>query len=150
MRTRRMDGAEREGVVQLWHTTKRAAYPYLELEQRYTLEQNRRFFRERIAPRCDVWVAEQERALVGFLAICGSYIDRLYVHPERQRKGIGTALIERAKELSPRGLELHTHQKNVQACAFYEAHGFRAVHYGLSPPPESEPDVEYHWRPGER
>jgi hypothetical protein len=24
---------------------------------------------------------------------------------------------------------------------------FRAVRFGVSPPPESEPDVEYHWTP---
>ena len=49
--------------------------------------------------------------------------------------------------LYPDGLELHTHQENVIACAFYEKHGFRAVKFGISPSPESVPDVEYHWRP---
>ena len=29
----------------------------------------------------------------------------------------------------------------------YETHGFGAVKFGVSPPPESAPDVEYHWRP---
>jgi ribosomal protein S18 acetylase RimI-like enzyme len=51
-------------------------------------------------------------------------------------------------QLSPNGLELHTHQENESACAFYEKHGFAAVKYGISPAPESVPDVEYHWRPG--
>jgi hypothetical protein len=31
----------------------------------------------------------------------------------------------------------------------YEGQGFVAVKYGLSPAPESAPDVEYHWRPGQ-
>ena len=31
--------------------------------------------------------------------------------------------------------------------AFYEKHGFRAVRFVVSPPPESEPDVEYQLRP---
>jgi len=56
-------------------------------------------------------------------------------------------LIHHAKKLFPYGLELHTHQKNIAACRFYEKHGFVAVRFGISPPPESEPDVEYHWRP---
>jgi GNAT superfamily N-acetyltransferase len=84
----------------------------------------------------------------GFLAIQGSYIDRLYVLPDVQRVGIGAALIKRAMELSPTGLELHTHQRNMAARSFYEKHGFVSVHFGVSPAPESEPDVEYHWRPG--
>jgi hypothetical protein len=29
----------------------------------------------------------------------------------------------------------------------YERHGFKAVKFGTSPPPESAPNVEYHWRP---
>jgi hypothetical protein len=28
-----------------------------------------------------------------------------------------------------------------------EHHGFKAVQFGISPSPESAPDVEYHWRP---
>jgi ribosomal protein S18 acetylase RimI-like enzyme len=77
----------------------------------------------------------------------GTYIDRLYVDPCAWRKGWGTQLVHFAKHISPRGLELHTHQANVVARAFYERHGFRAVKFGLSPSPESAPDVEYHWRP---
>jgi hypothetical protein len=34
------------------------------------------------------------------------------------------------------------------ARSFYEKQGFVAVYSGVSPPPESEPDVEYRWRPG--
>lgn len=40
-----------------------------------------------------------------------------------------------------------THQKNSKARAFYEKWGLTAVRFGMSPPPESEPDVEYQWRP---
>ena len=85
--------------------------------------------------------------VVAYLAMQGTYIDRLYVDPCEWRKGWGTHLVNFAKQLSPSGLELHTHQANVAARALYERHGFRAVKFGLSPAPESAPDVEYHWRP---
>src|SRR5206468_2864242 len=111
------------------------------------LAQNERFLRERIVPVCDIWVAEVHGSTLAFLAMKGSYIDRLYVHPSHQRSGIGGLLLLKAKAVSPGGLELHTHQQNVSARAFYEKHGFVAVKFGISPPPESEPDVEYHWRP---
>ncbi len=142
-----MVASESTEVVKLWHLTKKAAYSYLPLEQSRTLEADSEFFHSVIVPRCDVWVADRENALVGFLAIKGSYIDRLYVSPDAQRIGIGEALLKQAMRLSPAGLELHTHQKNLVARAFYEKHGFFAVKFGVSPPPESEPDVEYHWRP---
>ena len=136
-----------EPVVDLWHATQLDAYPYLPLTQSYTREDHLRFFRERIVPNCAIWIADDDRGLAGFLAVNGSYVDRLYIHPTRQRAGAGTALICKAKELSPRGLELHTHQENTPACAFYEKHAFKAVKFGISPPPESVADVEYHWRP---
>ena len=144
---RRMIESESGAVVELWHDTKRHAYPYLPLEQRRTLLEDSDFFHQNLLPRFEIWVAEQQGRLAGFLAIRASYIDRLYVLPEVQRLGIGTALLRLAMSLSPDGLELHTHQKNLVARRFYERHGFRAIRFGVSPPPENEPDVEYHWRP---
>jgi len=84
--------------------------------------------------------------VVGYLAMQDAYIDRLYVDPMEQRRGWGSRLIELAKRMHPMGLRLHTHQANHPARAFYERHGFRAVRFGVSPPPESAPDVEYAWR----
>ena len=136
-----------EGVVELWHETQLDAYPYLPLTQSYTRQDHLRFFRKRIVPNCAIWIATDYEELAGFLALNGSYVDRLYIHPMRQRTGLGTALIRKAMQLSPDGLELHTHQQNESACTFYEKHGFAAVGFGISPAPESVPDVEYHWRP---
>ncbi|PZC50358.1 MAG: Ribosomal protein S18 acetylase RimI [Chloroflexi bacterium] len=138
---------ETDAVVRLWHATTRVAYPYLPTEQAHTLDDARAFFRDHIAPTHDLFVAEADGALLGYMALKGSYIDRLYIHPDVQRSGAGTALLVTARARSPHELALHTHQQNTQACAFYEKHGFVAVKYGISPPPESAPDVEYHWRP---
>jgi len=135
-------------LVALWHETKRRAYPYLPTEQAYDLATDAAFFRSRIAPRCAIWLAVEAEELLGFLALEADYLDRLYVHPAHQRRGVGGALMEQAKALSPGGLRLHTHQQNVSGCAFYEKHGFRPLRYGTSGPPESAPDVEYGWRPG--
>lgn len=142
-----MAESELRAVAELWHVTKKDAHPYLRLEQERTLEEDFTFFREKLVSRYEIWVAELGGQLAGFLAIQGSHVDRLYVLPSAQRAGVGAVLIKHAMKLSPTGLELHTHQKNLAARRFYEKHGFMAVHFGISPAPESEPDVEYHWRP---
>lgn len=147
MRIRLMEEDDVEGVVRVWHASGLLAYPFIERWQRFTLELARSVFREEIASACEIWVAEAGDEIVGYLALRGSYVDRLYVGPNHQRRGIGTALLKFAMLRSPAGLELHTHEKNTPARAFYEQHGFVAVKFGLSPPPENEPDVEYHWRP---
>jgi len=147
MLIRPMTPGDFDGVIDTWRESKRVVYTFLPLEQMRSREDDELFFRERISTHCDLWLAEVAGEVVAFMAIDGSYIDRLYVHAGHLRRGIGTALMLKAKALSPAGLELHTNQKNVAACAFYERHGFRAVKFGISPPPENEPDVEYHWRP---
>src|SRR5262249_53309284 len=144
---RPMTSDDVEAVVRVWHASGQRAYPFIDLWQRFTLDEARRVFREVIVSSCSVWVAETGHEIVGYLAHRSSYLDRLYVAPDHQGRGIGGALLAHAMQQSPHGLELHTHQKNAQARAFYEKRGFVAVRFGVSPPPENEPDVEYHWRP---
>ena len=136
-----------EAVVRLWNATKRDTYDFIPQEQGRSVADDDAFFREHILPRCAIWIAVERNHVVGFLAMATSYVDRLYVHPGAQRRGVGTALLAKAIEVSPGGIELHTHQKNTKARAFYDKAGLTAVRFGITPPPESEPDVEYHWRP---
>jgi len=137
-------------VIGVWHRSGQAAYPYLPTWQALTLERAGEIFRAVIQPRCTIWVGTRHGDVVAFLALAASYIDRMYVDPAEWRRGWGTAFILLAKRLNPGGLELHTHQENLAARRLYEKHGFTAVKFGVSPPPESAPDVEYRWRPNGR
>ena len=131
----------------LWHGSGQAAYTYLPTWQSFILDHARQVFQDVIVGRCDIWVGTLDARVVAYLAMHGSYIDRLYVDPSEWRRGWGTRFVEFAKAHSPGGLELHTHQQNQAARTLYEKHDFTAVKFGISPPPESAPDVEYHWRP---
>ncbi len=135
---------EVEAVVRLWRRARDASQPWLEARMGHTPDDDLRFFEDTIARENDVWVAVDGEVL-GFLAISGERLGWLYVDPAAQRRGVGTALLDRAKALSPEGLTLFTHQRNEGARAFYERRGFLAVRFGVSPPPESEPDVLYRW-----
>jgi GNAT superfamily N-acetyltransferase len=134
-----------DDVVRLWRESKLEAYPYVEAQQRHTRQEDDDHFRAVVCVECAVWVADEGGRLVGMLAIKGDYIDQLFVAVGEQRRGIGAALLEQARRLSPGGLRLHTFQRNARARAFYEKQGFAAVGFGISPAPESEPDVEYVW-----
>jgi putative acetyltransferase len=144
---RQFEDADEDAVVDVWHRAGEAAYRFLPTWQALTLEQAREVFHTVIRPRCTIWVGTLDDEVVAYMGMNGSYIDRLYVDPREWRAGWGTRFVVLAKQLSPQGLELHTHQENHAARALYEKHGFRAVAFGVSPPPESAPDVEYHWRP---
>jgi len=141
-----MRAEEIEDVVRVWRRARDDSQPWLEARMGHTAEDDLRFFRGTIARENDVWVAV-EGEVAGFLAIAGERLGWLYVDPVSQRRGIGTALLDKAKALSPAGLTLFTHQQNQRARAFYERRGLRAVRFGVSPVPESEPDVLYRWNP---
>src|SRR5260370_18039498 len=99
-------------TVRLWHASKRDAFPYVEVQQRYAMAADMAFLGAIVAAECVVWLAEVEGHLAGLLAIKDDYIDQLFVAVERQRQGVGTALLQKAREHSPRGLRLSTFQKN--------------------------------------
>jgi len=134
-----------DDLVARWHETNRVSYPYVEERLGHTLEDARAFFRAQIVPACSVWIAERGENLVGLIAVESPWIRQLSVFPEHQRRGIGTALLQKARECSPAELRLFTFRRNDKARAFYEKHGFYVVALGASPAPEFEPDVEYRW-----
>jgi ribosomal protein S18 acetylase RimI-like enzyme len=136
-----------QAVVGVWHRSGIATYIYLPTWQAFTFDEALHVFQNHILTRCAIWLGVEGEKVVAFLAMKDAYIDRLYVEPTEFRKGWGTQLIQFAKKRSPTKLELHTHVENTPARAFYEKHGFVAVKFGISPPPELAPDVEYHWRP---
>ena len=87
--------------------------------------------------RGDVWwdTLSDDGALVAFAssfraeAAGEMKLDKLYVHPARQRLGYGAALIdhvsERASRLGCRALVLAVNKRNETAIAAYRKHGFR-------------------------
>jgi ribosomal protein S18 acetylase RimI-like enzyme len=137
--------ADFDNLVARWHETNLASYRYSDVQQRHTLADARAFFRNKLLPGCDVWVATRAGGLLGMLAFEAPWIRHFAIFPEHQRQGIGTALLERARARSPAEIRLFTFQRNAPARAFYERHGFVAVAFGISPAPELEPDVEFRW-----
>jgi ribosomal protein S18 acetylase RimI-like enzyme len=131
-----------DAVTILW----RIAREKSQREKGHFFYEDQDYFRNHILKRNRVWVVEADDRPVAFLAMENEFIDQLYIHPAYQRRGIGEALLNFARKQSPDHLWLYTLQDNVNARAFYEKNGFIAEKFGMSPPPESAPDVEYHWR----
>ncbi len=143
---RRMKPEELPGVVDVWYRSLDDSLDWLRPEQRSSEVEYRAFFRDVVAKRCELWVAERDGRILGVLAMHGDEVGRLYVDTPMQGEGVGSALLERAKALSPEELRLVTLERNEQARRFYERRGFVAYNRGRSPAPENEPDVWYSWR----
>jgi ribosomal protein S18 acetylase RimI-like enzyme len=107
-----------------------------------------RFITEVVPRDHELWVYEEDGRVVGFAALGAETLGHLYVHPDAQGRGVGTALLERTKELRPDGFTLWTFPANVRACRFYERHGLRAIEHGDgSGNEECLPDVRFEWLP---
>lgn len=117
----------------------------------HTPEDDRRYLREVVLPGMEVWVADEADGVVTGFTTLGTrdgddFMEHLYVAPEHQRRGIGTALMERAKTSRPAGFRLWVFQRNAGARDFYEHHGFRLVELSDgSGNEEKEPDALYEW-----
>ena len=144
---RRYRPADLAEVVSLWRASKRKAFPYIEAQQRYSLEDDTDHFRNVVAEECEVWLAESGGQILGLMALKDDLIDQLFVQIDAQGQGVGSALLIKARELSPSRLRAFTFQKNSAARSLFEKRGFKAVRAGFSPPPENEPDFEYAWLP---
>ena len=115
----------------------------------YTEEETRTFIRELLLPNNEVWVAEEDGRVIGFVGLGDDCVRHLWVQPEAQNRGVGTALLTVAKERRSDGLQLWVFQRNVGARRFYERHGFTLAQLtdgGRNE--EREPDALYVWKPG--
>ena len=137
-----------DAVTVLWRISREKSLPEFQLEKGHFFFEDQDYFRDHVLTENKVWVVTLDDRPVALMAMNGEFIDQLYVHPDHWRRGIGEMLLGFARERSPEHLWLYTLQVNVNARAFYETNGFVAEKFGMSPAPESEPDVEYHWRPG--
>ena len=135
-----------DAVTILWRVAREKSLPEFQRLKGHSFFEDRDYFQNRILKSNKVWVAEFEKRLLGFMAIEKDFIDHLYIDPDSWRQGTGKAMLDHAKGISPSHLWLYTLQINVNARAFYEKNGFVAEKFGVSPAPENEPDVEYHWR----
>ena len=107
------------------------------------------FVREVLLPDFEVWVAVAERRLVGFLALMApDHLGHLYLERAHTGHGLGSRLVELAKERFPGGLRLWAFESNEAAVRFYERHGFVAVDRTDGDNEERAPDVLMVW-PGQ-
>src|SRR5215475_5314682 len=76
---RKFHPADEADVVAVWHRAGVAAYTFLPTWQAFTHEQARWVFDRIIRPNCAIWVATLDERVVAYLAMKGTYIDRLYL-----------------------------------------------------------------------
>ena len=139
-RIARLDDADVDAVAALAHIVWQATYPALippaqideMLADRYAAPR----IRQQLTDDGHAWwVAKDNGAVVGFahtyLDADAAKLDKLYVHPDCQHRGIGAALLDAtetwARERGAHRVWLQVNRGNTQALAAYDKYGFRTV-----------------------
>lgn len=74
------------------------------------------------------FVAGMQEKVIGFAALESERIRSLYVHPDCQNKGIGSRLLEKLEsEAALKNIKTIFLNASLNACKFYESHGYVAV-----------------------
>ncbi|MEP6667531.1 MAG: GNAT family N-acetyltransferase [Chthoniobacter sp.] len=124
-----------------------AAMP--EMPVLHTPEEDLNFYVTSVFASAEIRVVELSDTVVGFIAFRPGWIDHFYVHPSRQRRGLGARLLAQAQAASDT-LHAWTFQCNDGARHFYEKHGFRIERQtDGSANEEKQPDILYVWQRGD-
>jgi GNAT superfamily N-acetyltransferase len=106
-----------------------------------------RHYREHVLATCEVTVAEAGGAVAGFLALdVEGWVAGLYLAPAVRGRGVGAALLDRAKAQRSGGLTLWTFVANEGARRFYARQGFVEVGRSEGENEEGLPDLLFRWR----
>lgn len=144
---RRAGPADGAGIGDVWLTSWRVTYDF---PPGHPDDDVRRWLAEELLPRHETWVAvDGDDRIVALMALSEGMVEQLYVAPDWIGRGLGSRLIDLAKDRRPGGLELWTFEANTRARRFYEHHGFVEVERtDGARTAERQPDVRYAWRPG--
>jgi GNAT superfamily N-acetyltransferase len=120
---RHLQPLDLDGISRVHWRACRVAYRFMSWS--YSEDEVRRWY----AGKLEAWdwgqVVCAGDAIVAYLAATGAHIDQLFVDPDHQRAGIGTALLGAMLERRLRPATLHVFARNAPARAFYEQFGFR-------------------------
>jgi len=78
---------------------------------------------EKYLPNSEVDIVEETDTILGFIALSENYIASIFVDIEQQGKGIGTLLLNYAKNVRTE-LKLNVYQKNDKSVNFYKSKDF--------------------------
>lgn len=93
-----------------------------------------------------VWVAARGGRIAGYARFSRQWLDDLYVLPQYQGSGVGTALLGLVKDTRPAGFCLWVFQSNIPARSFYRRHGLVELESTEgSGNEEKAPDVRMAW-----
>lgn len=130
-------------LVTLWRKSKRHALG--DYNEPHDFDDMLHYTSSVMAVEEKIILAVEGDELIGFMSTNDNWLHQLYIGVDYIGKGVGTALLNVAKQESNGHLQLYTFQCNQIAQSFYEKHEFNAVKFG-SDNEEGLADILYEWK----
>jgi putative acetyltransferase len=121
---RRYAASDEAAAIELWRRTWQRAYPDIDFSAR--LDWWRARWRNELVPTTVIMVAERDGVMSGFVTVdpATGYLDQIVVAPEAWGSWLASALLDEAKRIAPKRLDLLVNRSNARAIRFYEKNGF--------------------------
>lgn len=111
-----------DALVRLWEASVRSTHHFVSEEDILSL---RPLVRDRYLPGVELYVIRDGGGeTVGFVGLSDEVIEMLFIHPDRQGKGYGSALLDFAVREMKR-YKIDVNEQNEKAFRFYVKKGFR-------------------------
>ena len=111
-----------EEVMSIWLETNIKTHDFIEAN--YWREHFQMV--KEVLPQAEVYVDEEDGKIRGFIGITQGYIAGIFVSGDYQGQGIGSQLLDKAKDLY-KSLTLSVYTKNDRAVSFYLRKGFKII-----------------------
>ena len=124
-----------DNVMEIWLTENIKAHNFIPKEY---WEKNFEYVKK-VLPNAEIYVYLEDEKIVGFIGLNDNYIEGIFIDSKCQYKGIGTALLNKAKKLKDE-LTLSAYKKNTKAIQFYLKNEFKIVEKNID---KENDEVEY-------
>lgn len=114
---------DKQQTMNVWYNASIIAHHFLD---EAFFEQERKNLSEGNFAKVETWVYEQDRKVVGFIAMIENEVGGLFVEPDFQGRGIGRQLMDHVRQ-SREFLELEVFKDNAIGRQFYDRYGFKLV-----------------------
>ncbi len=132
---RRFEKNDINNIMQIWKNENIKAHKFIP----ETYWKNNYNYVKEVLPNAEINVYLIKEEIVGFIGLDNNYIEGIFVDTNNQSNGIGTSLLNNAKE-SRNSLTLKVYKKNINAINFYKKNHFVIISENID---ENTNEIEY-------
>jgi len=120
---RAFKNTDSEAIMTIWYEAQTLAHPFLSKD---FVDKVKVMMKDIFIPNSKTWVYENEGEVIGFVSMMNNEIGGLFVNPNKQSKGIGTALVNHIKTMHDT-IEVEVFENNIIGNSFYNKYGFKRI-----------------------